>query len=136
MLRSAGLRTVLRYCLWCDRAIVTSPAAAHSHVQPAEAGSSVHSLYLVRCGRVRDGLAPPQPREQAAGRGFLGAVAAAPLRLGHSREYLFDVHAAAPVSGLVAGPAGDAMAHVISFRGGQCPFQNTPGGGLAGRGGW
>jgi hypothetical protein len=61
----------------------------------------------------RRNLTASQPREQAPGRGFPGAVAAASLRLGHACEYLLDVHAAAPVGGLVAGPAGDAMAHVI-----------------------
>ena len=39
MLRSAGLRMVLRFCLRRDLAMLTSPAATHSHVQAAEAGS-------------------------------------------------------------------------------------------------
>jgi hypothetical protein len=110
-LRSAqGCAWVLRFCLRNDSAMPAGIATS------GRRGLRAPFLRFVRCGHA-GGLAPSQPREQASGRAFPGAVAAAPLRLGHSREYPVDVHTAAPVGGLIAGPAGDAMAHVTPSAG-------------------
>jgi acyl dehydratase len=101
------------------QAIDGDQAAAHL--------DELRALYS-EVGRVRDGLPPSQPREQAAGQACPGAGAAGPVRLGASREYLVDVPAAAPVGGFLAGAAGDALAHVSPSEAGQRLRHYTLGG--------